>query len=288
MKGYAASEIIGKHFSIFYTAEDVQRGHPLDELSIAAAEGRYEEEGWRVRKDGSQFWANVVITALYDADRALCGFGKVTRDFTARRRTEQQLRRSEERFRHLVQGVRDYAIFMIDVDGNVASWNDGAQRLTGYEAHEIIGEHFSRFFTAEDLAADKPGHELVLAAAEGRYEVEAWRVRKDGSRFWANVVVTALKDDAGNLYGFAKVTRDFSERKATEEELRRSEQKFRLLVQGVRDYAIFIMDPNGVIASWNEGRSGSRAIPPRRSSASTSRCFIRRKTSHATIRRTNW
>ena len=217
IEGYRAEEIVGKHFSIFYTPEDVQRGHPLDELAIAVSEGRYEEEGWRVRKDGTRFWANVIITALFDSHGNLCGFGKVTRDFTARRRAEEQLRRSEERFRLLVQGVRDYAIFMLDVDGNVVSWNDGAQSINGYQAHEIIGQHFSRFYTPEDIARDHPTHELEIARAEGRYQEEGWRVRKDGSRFWANVLITALREQNGALYGYAKVTRDVSERRATQE-----------------------------------------------------------------------
>jgi PAS domain S-box-containing protein len=217
LKGYSASEVVGKHFSIFYTPEDIERGHPLEELAIVAAEGRYEEEGWRVRKDGSRFWANVVITALRDRNGQLCGFGKVTRDFTERRRAEEQLRQSEERFRLLVQGVRDYAIFMLDPSGVIVSWNIGAERINGYSADEIIGQHFSKFYTPVDIERNHPAHELEIAAAEGRYEEEGWRVRKDGSRFWANVLITALKDEAGNLYGFAKLTRDFTDRKTAEE-----------------------------------------------------------------------
>jgi PAS domain S-box-containing protein len=216
LKGYTAPEIVGKHFSIFYTPEDIQRGHPQEELAITAANGRYEEEGWRVRKDGTRFWANVVITALRYSDGSLCGFGKLTRDFTDRRNAEQEVRRSEERFRLLVQGVQDYAIFMLDLQGVIISWNEGAQRIKGYSAGEAIGQHFSIFYTPEDVAQKHPAHELALATAEGRYEEEGWRVRKDGTRFWANVVITSLKDEAGNQRGFAKVTRDFSDRRAAE------------------------------------------------------------------------
>ena len=216
IQGYSAEEIVGKHFSIFYGLDDVVRGHPLDELAIAAAEGRYEEEGWRVRKDGSRFWANVVITALFDPHGNLCGYGKVTRDFSARRRAEEQLKRSEERFRLLVQGVRDYAIFMLDTAGNVVSWNEGAQRIKGYQAHEIIGQHFSRFYTPEDIARDHPAFELATAATEGSYQEEGWRVRKDGTRFWANVLLTVLRDERGELYGYAKVTRDVTGRRDSE------------------------------------------------------------------------
>ena len=235
IQGYAASEIIGKHFSTFYMPEDVVRGHPLDELSIAASEGRYEEEGWRVRKDGTRFWANVVITALFDSHGNLCGYGKVTRDFSTRRQTEEQLRRSEERFRLLVQGVRDYAIFMLDANGYVASWNEGARHIKGYAASEIVGKHFSTFYTPEDIARNHPAHELALAKENGRYEEEGWRVRKDGARFRANVLITALRDEHGAHYGFAKITRDVTERYAAEEALARDmrEQISRSLLRDV-------------------------------------------------------
>src|SRR6476661_9173572 len=151
IKGYTADEIIGEHFSRFYTAPDVERGHPAEELRIATETGRYEEEGWRVRKDGTQFWANVVITALRDGGR-LVGFGKVTRDLTERREAEQAL----DRFRRLVSGVNDYAIFLLDREGHIATWNAGAARIKGYMADEIIGEHFSRFYTQADIDRDHP------------------------------------------------------------------------------------------------------------------------------------
>jgi PAS domain S-box-containing protein len=192
-KGYTANEIIGKHFSVFYPEDVRAAGKPEEELRIAARDGMVEDEGWRVRKDGTQFWANVVITALRDPQGTLVGFAKVTRDLTDRRRAEETLRVSEERFRLLVQSVKDYGIFMLDPDGRVASWNEGARRIKGYEADEILGRHFSIFYPREALESGLPQHELVVARGVGRFEDEGWRLRKDGSRFWAYVVITALR-----------------------------------------------------------------------------------------------
>jgi PAS domain S-box-containing protein len=347
IKGYRADEVIGKHIAIFYTPDE--RHKPSALLETAVREGRVEDEGWRVRKDGTRFWADVVITALRDPNGALVGFAKVTRDLTERReaeermrqaeerlattlhsigdgvlatdevgrvtvinrvaqeltgwpldeaigrpidevfniineytraaaanpvtrvlsdgkvvglanhtaliardgtecpiadsgapirdargvtrgavlvfrdvtqerRAEEALRQSEARLRLMIESVRDYAIYMLDPDGRVASWNTGAQALKGYTADEIVGEHFSRFFTPEDIASNKPERELEVAAEQGRFEDEAWRLRKDGTRFWANVVISAVRDASGRLLGFAKVTRDLTERRATEEE----------------------------------------------------------------------
>ena len=216
LKGYKAHEIIGQHFSKFYPAAAVQRGHPDYELRVATAEGRFEEEGWRVRKDGSLFWANVVITALRDRTGTLRGFGKVTRDLTQRREYEESLRHSEERFRLLVEGIPDYAIVMLDANGHVATWNAGAERINGYTADDIIGQHFSKFYPPDAIESGWPEHELQVAAAEGRFQDEGWRIRKDGSRFWASVTISALRDEAGRLRGFAKLTRDLSERKQAE------------------------------------------------------------------------
>jgi PAS domain S-box-containing protein len=216
-KGYTADEVIGRHFSIFYPREKVEERFPEFELREAARVGRFEDEGWRVRKDGSRFWANVVITALRDSAGRLVGYGKVTRDLTERRLAEEALRESEQRFRLLLHGVRDYAIFMLDTTGHITTWNTGAQRIKGYTNEEIIGKHFSIFYTAEDLEDGKPARELEIATRTGVYEEEGWRVRKDGTRFWANVVITALRKPDGALAGFAKVTRDLTERRAAQE-----------------------------------------------------------------------
>jgi PAS domain S-box-containing protein len=221
IKGYLAAEIIGRHFSTFYPQELVDRNWPAQELEIAAREGRFEDEGWRLRKDGSAFWANVIITAIRDAAGTLIGFGKVTRDLTERRRVERELRESEERFRLLIDSTVDYAIFMLDPTGVVVSWNAGAERIKGYRADEIIGAHFSVFYTPEAIEARWPSHELEGATRLGRFEDEGWRLRKDGSRFWANVVITALRGPDGTVHGFAKVTRDMTHRKQHEERILR-------------------------------------------------------------------
>ena len=213
IKGYRAEEIIGKHFSIFYPEEDLAAGKPARELEIAAREGRYVEEGWRVRKTGEKFWAHVTITALRNSSGRLTGYSKVTRDVTELRNANEALHQSEERLRLMVEAVRDYAIFLLDPDGRVATWNIGAERLKGYKAEEIIGKHFSVFYPEEARRREHPADELRRAKAEGRYEEEGWRVRKDGSQFWANVVITALFDQEGRHVGFTKVTRDFTEAK---------------------------------------------------------------------------
>ncbi|HEY2029083.1 MAG TPA: PAS domain-containing sensor histidine kinase [Myxococcales bacterium] len=253
--GYAASEIIGQHVSRFYAEEARTSGHAEEELRRALAEGRYEEEGIRVRKDGSRFWANVVLAPIHDAQGTLLGFTKVTRDFTERKAAEESLRQSEERFRILVEGVRDYAIFMLDPNGVIVSWNRGAERIKGYRPSEIIGKHFSVFYEEADRARHHPEEELKAALESGAYGEEGLRVRKDGTRFWASVVITALRDAHGKHVGFAKVTRDLTERRAAEEMLRQSEERLRLLIESVRDYAIFMLDTDGKVSSWNSGAS---------------------------------
>ena len=212
-KGYRAEEIIGRHFSVFYPQDRIDENWPEQELALAREHGRIEDEGWRIRKDGSRFWASVIITALYRGDGSLRGYAKVTRDLTERRRHEELLRQSDERFRLMVESVRDYAIFMLDPAGNIATWNLGAQLNKGYTTEEILGQHFSVFYTPEDIARDWPARELELALRDGRFEDEGWRVRKDGSRFWANVVITALHDSDGGHRGFAKVTRDLTQQR---------------------------------------------------------------------------
>ena len=213
LKGYAPEEIIGRHFSIFYTPDALESGWPAHEIKVATLEGHFEDEGWRVRKDGSRFWANVVITALRDEDGKLLGFSKITRDLTDRRLHEEAVRQSEERFRLMIEAVQDYAIYMLDGEGLVSSWNSGAQRMKGYSRDEVLGRHFSRFFTEEDAQAGKPWEELAMARRHGRVENEGWRVRKNGERFWARAVLTAMQDREGHLRGFAKVTQDLSERR---------------------------------------------------------------------------
>ncbi|MCP8939298.1 PAS domain S-box protein [Alsobacter sp. SYSU M60028] len=225
-KGYDDAEIIGRHFSTFYTPEDRADGLPERALRTAATEGRFEHEGWRVRKDGTRLWAHVIIDPIFGPDGQLEGFAKITRDVTEQRRAREELRRSEERFRLLVQGVTDYALYMLDPDGRVSNWNTGAERLKGYTEAEIVGQHFSRFYTDEDRAEGRPARALAAAVAEGRFVTEGWRVRKDGTRFWADVVVDAIRDAAGDLVGFAKITRDVTERRDTQKALEEANAKF--------------------------------------------------------------
>jgi PAS domain S-box-containing protein len=218
-KGYEAHEIIGEHFSRFYPEAERLAGAPDRALATAAAEGQFEAEGWRIRKDGSRFWAHVVIDPIFDEGGGLVGFAKITRDLTERRAAYEALRHSEEQLRLLMQTVSDYAIYMLDPLGNVASWNLGAERIKGYRAEEIIGEHFSRFYTAEGIAQGEPQAALATACREGRFEKEGIRVRKNGTEFWANVVIKPILGEHDAVIGFAKVTRDVSERREAQREL---------------------------------------------------------------------
>ena len=224
IKGYGAAEIIGEHFSRFYPDEARQHRWPEQQLELAERQGRFEDQGWRIGKDGRRFWADVVITALRDAKGELRGFAKITRDLSERREREESLRRSEERFRLLIQGVKDYAIFMVDRYGRVASWNAGAERMTGYSVHEIMGRPLSVFYPRDAVEKKWPEQELAMAREHGRFEDQGARVRKNGTTFWADVVVTPLYDAQGALIGYAEVTRDLTDRKRVEA-LEKAEQQ---------------------------------------------------------------
>src|SRR5579875_564271 len=214
--GYFSGEIVGRHFSCFFTPEERKARVPVAILRDAEREGRIEREGWRLRKDGSRFWASSVVAAIRHEEGAMLGFAEVTRDSTRRRAAEEALRESERQFRLLVEGVVDHAILMLDPDGRVVSWNAGAQRLTGYTADEILGRHFSHFYMEGDRAAELPQRALESAAREGRHEAEGWRLRRDGSRFWASVVISAIRDEAGALLGFAEIARDITDRRTAQ------------------------------------------------------------------------
>lgn len=223
-KGYTSDEIIGRHFSNFYTEGDRAAGMPARALRMARDSGRFEDEGWRVRKDGSRFWASVVIDAIRDPSGELVGFAKITRDITERKRTAEALHASEERFRLLVQGVTDYAIYMLSPEGEITNWNAGARRIKGYEQQEVIGTHFSRFYVPEDVVAGLPMRALETAMRDGRFESEGWRLRKDGSRFWAHVVIDPIRNQMGELIGYAKVTRDITERQLAAQALEKTKE----------------------------------------------------------------
>ena len=225
LKGYEEREILGRPFATFFTPEDRASGFPEKVLAAAAAEGRYETEGWRVRKDGSRLWVLGVVDAIRDERGNLVGFAKITRDITDRRMADQHLQDSEQRFQRLVNAVVDYAIFQLDVAGYVSTWNSGAQRIKGYAAEEIIGQHFSRFYTAEDQEAGVPARALETAAREGKYEAEGLRMRNDGTRFWASVIIDPIRNDDGELIGFAKVTRDITERMEVQRALREAQEQ---------------------------------------------------------------
>jgi PAS domain S-box-containing protein len=224
IKGYSDAEIIGQHFSIFYSEADRQNGLPQRALEIARREGKYEAEGWRLRKDGTTFLASVVIDAIRE-NGELVGFAKITRDITARKERESALLDSEAKFRLLVSGVTDYALYMLDPAGIVSNWNAGGQRIKGYAPEEIIGQHFSKFYTPADQASGRPSAALRQAEQTGRYEEEGWRVRKDGTFFWASVVIDAIRDESGKLLGFAKITRDITERRESQQRLERMQQQ---------------------------------------------------------------
>jgi PAS domain S-box-containing protein len=216
-KGYLEAEIIGEHFSRFFTPEDRAAGKPERALRVARETGRFEDEGWRVRKDGTRFWALAILDAIRDENGDLVGFAKITRDMTERRAVQEALAESERRFRLLVTNIVDYALFMLSPEGYVTNWNPGAEQIKGYAPADIVGRHFSTFYTEEDRAAGLPARALKLAATEGRFEAEGWRVRKDGTRFWANVVIDAIRDESGTLVGFAKITRDITHKRALEQ-----------------------------------------------------------------------
>jgi PAS domain S-box-containing protein len=224
IKGYEADEVIGRHFQIFYPIEDREAGLPALSLQTAREKGKFEAEGWRVRKDGTKFLASVVIDALYEGGE-LIGFAKITRDITERDKAAEALKESERRFRLLVNGVTDYALYMLDPNGTITNWNVGGQRIKGYLPEEIIGQHFSRFYTSADQAAGRPARALRLALENGRYEEEGWRVRKDGTFFWASVIIDPVRDDENRLVGFAKITRDISERREAQQNMEKMQRQ---------------------------------------------------------------
>jgi len=225
LKGYSLAEIEGQPLARFFTEEDRDAGMPDRLLATARTEGRVEAEGWRVRKDGTRFWALGTLQALRNEAGELTGYAKVTRDMTERRAEQEALLQSERQFRLLLTGVVDYALYMLDPSGVVSSWNAGAERIKGYAADEIVGRHFCQFYTPEDQASGLPMRALRTAEETGRFEAEGWRMRRDGTRFWASVVIDAIHDDDGALMGFAKITRDITEKRDAQLELQQAHER---------------------------------------------------------------
>lgn len=236
LKGYSAHEIIGKSFRLFYPKEEKDSGLPERLLAETRKKGGITHEGWRIRKNGTRFWGSITITALHKEDGEIMGFSKVTRDLTDRKTAEdkinvaleelrqanEQLKRSEEQYHRMIEEIQDYAIILLNKDGDIQNWNAGAQNIKGYKANEIIGKNFRTFYTAEDRAAGLPERLLRQAEELGKANHEGWRVRKDGSYFWGSIVITALHNEAGEVIGFSKVTRDLTERKKTDDALKAS------------------------------------------------------------------
>ena len=251
--GYRPEVVIGQDFARLFTDEDRSAGVPARILENAVSSGLWKSEGWRLRKDGNRFLASSVLYPVRDKAGSLIGFAEITRDITERAAAQEALLERERRFRLLVEGVADYAISMLDPNGVITNWNAGAERMEGYIADEIVGQHFSQFYTAEERRDGVPWRVLETSEREGRHEIEGWRVRKDGSRFWASVAVDTIRDENGRLIGYAEITRDISDKKAVQEALHESERQLRLLVEGITDYALYMLDPNGIVSSWNAG-----------------------------------
>jgi PAS domain S-box-containing protein len=219
IKGYSEGEIIGKHFSIFYLQSDLDQNLPQKLLTEAREAGHAAQEGWRQRNDGSKFWGSITITAIHDDHGSVIGFCKVTRDLTDKKIIEDSLRMSEERYHQMIAEVQDYAIILLSVDGIIENWNVGAEKIKGYSAKEVIGRKFELFYTEEDRENGLPNRLLTLAKDTGKAVQEGWRVRKDGTKFWGTIVITALHNRDGKVIGFSKVTRDLTVQKIAEEKL---------------------------------------------------------------------
>jgi PAS domain S-box-containing protein len=281
IKGYTAGEIVGRNYRVFYAKEDRDALLPDTLLATATTTGKATHEGWRVRKDGTRFWGNIVITAIHDDEGSIAGYLKVTRDFTERKIAEDnysnyveelkikndELKQSEERYHKMVTEVADYVIILLDKSGKILDWNKGAEKIKGYKADEILGKSFRLFYSKEDKDSKLPESLLKRAEENGSTTHEGWRIRKDGTRFWGSVAITTLYNDSGEILGFSKVTRDLTDKKIAEDklnnqadelkfknaELQRSEERYHRLIGEVQDYAIILLDKEGIIQNWNTG-----------------------------------
>ena len=259
LKGYRAEEVLGGTFSIFFLPEDAAAGLPGRELAAAAREGRYAVDGWRQRKDGGKFWAEITLTAIRGPNGELRGFAKVTRDMTAQKAAEESIRTRNaqlEQYRIIVENVAEYVIFSMDPEGRITSWEGGAEKESGVPKEQMLGRHFSIFFSDHDVLAGLPSRELAEAAREGKYAVDGWRLTPGGKRIWSSSVLSAVRDDAGNLAGFVRVARVMTKQKEAEDalcELNAQLQRYRIIVQNLGEYGISMLDEHGRYTDWGEG-----------------------------------
>ena len=249
--GYARTELLGQPVELLIP-ERFRPSHPAKREAYGSQPKRRPMgaglELSARRKDGNEFPVDIMLSPVDTPSGSfvLCAI----RDISERKLAEAALEQSEQRFRLFVESVRDYAIFQLDPEGRIRTWNSAAERMKGYRPEEIVGGHFSCFYLPEDIASGKPEKELQVASETGRCEDEGWRLRKDGSRFWANVTITPIRDGSGKLLGFAKITRDVTDRRSAEEALRRSEEHARMLFEFSPD-AVLVCDPEGRIREVN-------------------------------------
>jgi PAS domain S-box-containing protein len=234
LTGYTHDEVVGRSVAMFFPADDATDGHVAGTLRAAADSGRHEADGWFIRRDGSRFWATVAVCVPHDTAPTRDGFVFVVRDLTMRRDAEQALASMSQ----MIDGITDFEVIRLDENGLVRSWNPGARMLTQYVAGEVLGQHVAMFYPDEDVRARLPEREMAAAVRDGRLETEGWRVRKDGTRFWVNAVMSTIRDTTGELIGFVKVARDLTERREQEQ-----------LVQRQRDEILDLSTP--VIQVWD-------------------------------------
>lgn len=217
IKGYKAAEIVGKNFEVFYTLPDKLNRLPAKLIKHATEHEKVTNEGWRVKKDGTRFWGSVLINAIHDDDGSVIGFTKIIRDMTMLKVSKDSLHQSEDRYSKMISEVSDYAIILLDINGNIENWNKGAQQIKGYRPEEIIGRNFRVFYSTEDQVKQVPENLIDIASRDGRSQSEGWRIRKDGTRFWGLITITALHDSLGDTIGFSKVTRDLTDKLIAEQ-----------------------------------------------------------------------
>ena len=267
-KGYKAEEVLGKSFSMFFLPDDVAAGLPGRELAVAAIEGRFAVDGWRRRKDGGKFWAQVTLTAIRGTKGELRGFAKVTRDMTAQKAADEAVRSRNaqlEHYRIIVENVTDYVIFAMDAEGKITSWDAGAQKESGVAAEQVLGRHFSMFFSPEDVAAGEPERELAEAARSGQFAVDGWRFTPQGRRLWSCSVLNAVRDERGELIGFVRVARVMTQQKEAEDALRKLNaelKRYRMMIDNIDEYAIYTLDSEGRITSWEAGAQKMTGTAP--------------------------